>query len=94
MEIGRLKKHFKWNYGIEIRKRPSYRLGFSPFIKIWFFKFKFYPFLGEQFSKKHYRGFYLNFEPLSYFYIITRTFKNPFRIGSRYYNLPVKIIMK
>jgi len=87
MKIGRIKKDFNWNYGIEIKKCPDWKLGFSPFLRIWFFKLKGLPPTGEMLSREYYQGLRFTFEPLTHFNIIMRTF----RVGSRCYSLPISV---
>ena len=100
MKIGRLKRDFKLNYGIEILKSPPWRFVFDPYIKIWFFILHEFPDEGAQLQEgKHYRGLYWSWDLFSRWNIIfySYTFKVP-RILRRlipyeYYriNFPIKI---
>lgn len=56
MRIGRFKKDFKWNYGIEYG--DDFYTRNNKVIRVWFFKFKTIPGEGEIIHKELVKGFY------------------------------------
>jgi len=72
MQIGRLKKDFRWNFGIGFGTEIGYKHGFFPWINVWCFKLKTIPSEGEAFNKNNYIGFYWFYDIFAHWIITVR----------------------
>lgn len=70
----------KWQFGIQIKKCPPWRIGFYPYICLWCLKFTSFPPEGFMFGKENYKGIYWRWEPMKNAVITMRTFQLPLRL--------------
>ena len=93
MKLGRLKRDFNWNYGIEFGKSVPWKTGFNPYWYVWCFKFHKLPNEGDvAVEGKNYRGLGWRYDIFAHWNIIMR--RKTFKIRNRFYHIDWPIGIK